>query len=229
MGAMQVLRYTPTSAVLLTGFEPFGGGSVNPSAAVAQALHARSLTDGARVQGVVLPCAFGDALQALAEALRTHRPQLVLALGQAEGRTDLSIERVALNLDDARIPDNQGRQPVDEPVVPDGPAAYFSTLPIKAMVAGLKAAGHAASISQTAGTFVCNHVFYGLQHALAGSGVRSGFMHVPLLPRQAAQAPGLSLPSMGLDQQVAGVEEALRIALQWPGPGDLKRAGGALN
>lgn len=225
---MKVLSYTPSSTVLVTGFEPFGGSGLNPSAEVAQALQGRALGAGATVVGVVLPCAFRDALQALAESLRQHRPQLVLALGQAEGRTDLSIERVALNVDDARIPDNRGRQPVDEPVVPGAPAAYFSTLPIKALVAGLKAAGHAASISQTAGTFVCNHVFYGLQHALAGSGVRSGFMHVPLLPQQAAQAPGLSLPSMALAQQVAGVQEALRIALQWEGA-DLKRPGGALN
>lgn len=226
---MPFAPYTPTSTVLLTGFEPFGGAGLNPSAEVGQALHGRSLGGEAVVAAVVLPCAFGDALQALHEALRRHRPQLVLALGQAEGRTDLSIERVALNVDDARIPDNLGRQPVDEPVVADGPAAYFSTLPIKAMVAGLKAAGHAASISQTAGTFVCNHVFYGLQHALAGSGVRSGFMHVPLLPQQAAQAPALSLPSMALAQQVAGVEAALRIALAWGDQADLKRPGGALN
>lgn len=226
---MPLAPYTPTSTVLLTGFEPFGGAGLNPSAEVAQALHGRSLGGEAVVAAVVLPCAFGDALQTLHQALRQHRPQLVLALGQAEGRTDLSIERVALNVDDARMPDNLGRQPVDEPVVADGPAAYFSTLPIKAMVAGLKAAGHAASISQTAGTFVCNHVFYGLQHALAGSGVRSGFMHVPLLPPQAAQAPGLSLPSMALAQQVAGVEAALRIALAWGDQADLKRPGGALN
>ena len=226
---MPLAPYTPTSTVLLTGFEPFGGAGLNPSAEVAQALHGRSLGGEAVVAAVVLPCAFGDALQALHLALRQHRPQLVLALGQAEGRTDLSIERVALNVDDARIPDNLGRQPVDEPVVADGPAAYFSTLPIKAMVAGLKDAGHAASISQTAGTFVCNHVFYGLQHALAGSGVRSAFMHVPLLPQQAAQAPGLSLPSMALAQQVAGVEAALRIALAWGDQADLKRPGGALN
>jgi len=226
---MPLAPYTPTSTVLLTGFEPFGGAGLNPSAEVAQALHGRPLGGEAVVAAVVLPCAFGDALQTLHQALRQHRPQLVLALGQAEGRTDLSIERVALNVDDARMPDNLGRQPVDEPVVADGPAAYFSTLPIKAMVAGLKAAAHAASISQTAGTFVCNHVFYGLQHALAGSGVRSGFMHVPLLPQQAAQAPGLSLPSMALAQQVAGVEAALRIALAWGDQADLKRAGGALN
>jgi pyroglutamyl-peptidase len=97
---------------------------------------------------------------------------MVLALGQAGGRCDLSLERVAINVDDARMADNAGNQPIDEAVVAGGPAAYFSSLPIKAMVAGLRAAGFPASVSQTAGTFVCNHVFYGLQHRLAASGVR---------------------------------------------------------
>ncbi|MCR5865017.1 pyroglutamyl-peptidase I [Aquincola sp. J276] len=218
--------------VLVTGFEPFGGMPLNPSGAVARALHGRQLElpggPAAQVVGVVLPCVFGQSLRALDEALALHRPRLVLALGQADGRTDLSVERVAINVDDARIPDNAGAQPVDLPVVADGPAAYFSTLPIKAIVAALKAAGHPASVSQTAGTFVCNHVFFGLQHRLAGSGVRSGFMHVPLLPQQAALAAGVSPPSLALVLQIEAVVLALQVALGWQGQ-DLQRGGGALD
>ncbi len=226
---------TPT--VLLTGFEPFGGETVNPSALIAQALHGQLLqADGvqARVVAVVLPCVFGAALQALNAALHEHRPLLVLALGQAGGRCELTPERVAINVDDARIADNAGAQPVDRPVVPGGPAAYFSTLPIKAMVAALRAAGVPASVSQTAGTFVCNHVFYGLMHLLKQHpgelsgvlpGVRGGFMHVPLLPEQAARSSGQ--PSLPLALQTEGVRLALVAALGQTQ--DLRVAGGTVS
>jgi pyroglutamyl-peptidase len=218
-----------TLKVLLTGFEPFGGEAVNPSAQIAQALHGQVLQAGgtqARVEAVVLPCVFGAALQALEAALQQHRPQLVLALGQAAGRCELTPERVAINVDDARIADNAGAQPVDRPVVPGGPAAYFSTLPIKAMVAALRAAGVPASVSQTAGTFVCNHVFYGLMHALREHpGVRGGFMHVPLLPEQAARTSGQ--PSLPLALQTEGVRLALQTALAHTQ--DLRVAGGSVS
>ena len=158
--------------ILVTGFEPFGGESVNPSALVAQALHGRTI-DGAPVLGMVLPCVFGAAIDALRTALDRHRPRLVLALGQAAGRAAFSLERVAINVDDARIPDNAGAQPVDRPVVAGAPAARFTTLPVKAMVAALREAGHPAELSNSAGTFVCNHVFYGLQHALRSGGDRT--------------------------------------------------------
>lgn len=197
--------------ILVSGFEPFGGESVNPSAQVAQTLHGRRI-GGAPVVGIELPCAFGEAVAALRDALATHRPQLVLALGQAGGRCDLSLERVAINLDDARIADNRGVQPIDEPVQAGGPAAYFSTLPVKAMVAALRRAGVPASVSHSAGTFVCNHVFYGLQHLLvAQPEVRSGFMHLPYLPEQAAGHSGA--PSVALGMMVEGVAAALAAAL----------------
>jgi pyroglutamyl-peptidase len=165
------------------------------------------------------------------QALAQHRPDIVLALGQAEGRCDLSLERVAINVQDARIPDNAGQQPIDVPVIKGGPAAYFSTLPIKSLVVGLKAAGFPASVSQTAGTFVCNQVFYGLQHALAGQGVHSGFMHLPLLPEQAAHWPGPSLPSWPVALQVAGVRQALAllVAQRQQGLADAAIGGGTLN
>ncbi len=142
--------------ILLTGFEPFGGQSLNPSWEVARALHGLQWPGllGAQVVAVQLPCVFAQALPALQQALTQHTPDIVLALGQAEGRCDLSVERVAINVMDARIPDNAGALPIDVPVIAGGPAAYFSTLPIKSLVAGLKAAGFPASVSQTAGTFV---------------------------------------------------------------------------
>jgi len=197
--------------LLLTGFEPFGGAAQNPTADVARALHGRSI-GAAQVVSLVLPCVFGQSLSWLRAALLEHRPRLVLALGQAAGRAEFSIERVAINLDDARIADNAGAQPVDEPVVRGAPAAYFSTLPIKTMAAALQQAGYPAGVSHSAGTFVCNHVFYGLQHALAGSTVRSGFMHLPLLPEQAAQQGGG--PGLPLRAQIDGVALALQVALQ---------------
>jgi pyroglutamyl-peptidase len=161
----------------------------------------------------------------LDEALAATSPVLVLALGLAAGRAEISVERVAINVDDARIPDNAGAQPVDLPVVADGPAAWFSTLPVKAIVAALRHAGLPAAVSQTAGTFVCNHVFYGLQHRLAGSGVRSGFIHVPLIEAQASAHPGL--PTLPLDDLVRGVRTALRVALTHEGV-DVRVGGGAV-
>jgi pyroglutamyl-peptidase len=216
--------------ILLTGFEPFGGQSLNPSWEVARALHGLTL-EGAQITSVQLPCVFAQALPALQQALAQHTPDIVLALGQAEGRADFSVERVAINVMDARIPDNAGAQPIDMPVVAGGPKAYFSTLPIKSLVAGLRAAGFPASVSQTAGTFVCNQVFYGLQHALVGQGVHSGFMHLPLLPEQAAQWPGSSLPSWPVGWQVAGVQQALALLLaqRQQGLADAAIGGGALN
>jgi pyroglutamyl-peptidase len=216
--------------VLVTGFEPFDGQSLNPSWEVARALHGVVMA-GAQVTAVQLPCVFALALPALQQALASHRPDIVLALGQAEGRCDFSVERVAINVQDARIPDNAGAQPIDVPVVAGGPAAYFSSLPIKALVAGLRAAGFPASVSQTAGTFVCNQVFYGLQHALAGQGVHSGFMHLPLLPEQAAHWKGPSLPSLPTSLMVAGVQQALALLVhhRQQGLGDAVLAGGTLN
>jgi pyroglutamyl-peptidase len=213
-----------SECILLTGFEPFGGEDMNPSQDVAAALHGETL-GGHGVIGATLPCEFGASLAALVQAIERRRPALVLSLGQAGGRADLSLERIAINVDDARLPDNAGASPIDVPVVAGGPAAYFSTLPIKAMVAALRAAGIPASVSQSAGTYVCNHLFYGLQHRLAGTGVRSGFMHLPLLPEQAARSIGQ--PSMPLQTMLAGVRIALSTALATRH--DLGSSGGALS
>ena len=168
--------------VLLTGFSPFGGDDVNPSWEAARRLDGKTIA-GARVAARCLPCVFGESLDALRRELRALRPVAVICCGVAGSRAAITPERVAVNLDDARIPDNAGRQPLDQPVIARGPAAYFSTLPVKAITAALAAAGFPAEVSHTAGTFVCNHVFYGLMHALARARrrprPRGGFIHVP--------------------------------------------------
>lgn len=178
---------TVRAPVLLTGFDAFGGEVVNPSGLVAQALHGQQIA-GHRVVGVTLPTVFHRSIDTLRALLCEHRPGLVVCVGLAAERQALSLERVALNLADARIPDNAGVQPVDTPVVPGGPDAYLSTLPIQAICATLQRQGVPAEVSNSAGTFVCNHVFYGLMHALAQgacadghAAARGGFIHVPAL------------------------------------------------
>ena len=169
-----------------------------------EALHDRRIA-GHRVIGAELPTVFQESLQSLRDLLRQHRPTLVICCGQAGGRGALSLERVAINVDDARIPDNRGAQPVDRPVVPGGPAAYFTSLPIKAMRQALLDAGINAEVSQTAGTFVCNHVFYSLMHYAKKTGAkwRGGFIHVP------AWRAEERAPAMPLDDIVRGIEIAL--------------------
>ncbi|MEU0792813.1 pyroglutamyl-peptidase I [Amycolatopsis sp. NPDC005961] len=190
--------------VLMTGFAPFGGEPVNPSWQAVSLLGARRDD----IAAVELPCEFAASLPTLRRAVEEHRPSLVVCVGQAGGRPDVTPERVAVNLIDARIPDNAGARPVDVPVVPDGPAAYFTTLPVKACVAAIRAAGVPASVSHTAGTYVCNQVFYGLMHLLsARPDVRGGFVHVPFSPEQVA-ASGKAAPSLGVDR-IADALEAL--------------------
>lgn len=195
--------------ILLTGFEAFGGQTLNPSWLAVKTLHGRRML-GHTVVAAQLPTVFDASLRTLHALLQQHRPALVLCVGQAGGRAALSLERVALNVNDAPIADNAGAQPVDTPVEAGAPAAYFTTLPIKAMLAALREEGLHAEVSQTAGTFVCNHVFYGLMHALATQPepgrARGGFLHVPWLPEQGT-------PSMALHDIVRGLQVALRCAL----------------
>ena len=198
--------------ILLTGFEPFGGESTNPSWAAAEEAASRLRAEGLEVQAVELPCVFGDAVRVLEAALEQYRPELVICAGQAGGRSRVSLERIAINCDDARIPDNAGNAPVDQPVVTGGPAAYFSSLPVKAALAALLAAGIPAEVSQTAGTYVCNHVFYGLMHALRLlPGARGGFVHVPFEPAQVP--PGGTDPALPLEQLVEALAVVVRTSL----------------
>jgi pyroglutamyl-peptidase len=154
-----------------------------------------------------LPVVFTESSELLRHLIKLHKPDVVICLGQAEGRREISFERVAINLDDARLADNAGRVVLDQPVVAGGPSAHFTTLPVKEMVAAVRAEGIAAGLSTTAGTFVCNHIFYAMQHELAETSVVSGFIHVPLMPEQAGEFEGL--PTMPLDQQVRAIETAV--------------------
>ncbi|MET8475177.1 pyroglutamyl-peptidase I [Streptomyces sp. NPDC006422] len=196
--------------VLITGFEPFGGESVNPSWQAAEAV-AADPPEGLSVTAVRLPCVFGESITALRKAVAETSPDLVVCLGQAGGRPGVTVERVAINVDDARIPDNAGAQPIDEPVVPGGPAAYFSSLPVKACVAAMREAGVPAALSNTAGTFVCNHVAYGLAHLLATElpHVRGGFVHVPWSPEQVTDG---TAPALAVETVAEGVRALLLTA-----------------
>ena len=176
---------------------------MNPSSEIVRSLK------GEDIVTAILPVTFGAATLKLRELIDLHKPTAVLCLGQAEGRGELTPERIAINLDDARIPDNVGNMPKSQAIVIDGPAGHFSTLPIESMVVAMKAAGIPASVSLTAGTFVCNHVFYCVQEYLKASDAVSGFMHVPLMDEQRSEFPGL--PTMPLRQMVAGVEIALNL------------------
>jgi pyroglutamyl-peptidase len=195
--------------VLLTGFEPFAGASLNPSEQIVNALKARQI-EGVELHTAVLPVVFAESSELLRHLIKLHNPDVVICLGQAEGRREISFERVAINLDDARLADNAGRVILDQPVVAGGPTAHLTTLPVKEMVAAVRAEGIAAGLSTTAGTFVCNHIFYAMQHELAETSVVSGFIHVPLMPEQAGEFEGL--PTMPLDQQVRAIEVAIRVA-----------------
>ncbi|GAA3147913.1 pyroglutamyl-peptidase I [Planomonospora alba] len=203
---------------LLTGFEPFDGAAVNPS------WEAVRLVPG--VQTALLPCEFGTSLERLRAVMLEYEPEVVVCVGQAGGRADVTVERVALNLDDARIPDNAGEQPVDRPVVPGGPAAYFATLPVKACVAAARKAGVPASVSHSAGTFVCNHVFYGLMHLIATEfpQVRGGFVHVPFTPGQVLDHAGPSMPSALVAEALTAIVTAAVMVRD-----DLRLTGGSLH
>lgn len=211
--------------VLVTGFEPFGGEDTNPSWEVCRALPAA--IGRAPLETLLVPTQFRRAIEETTAAIERANPRLVILLGQAGGRACLSVERVAINVDDARIADNAGSQPVDEPVAPAGPAAYFATVPVKAMTAAIREAGIPAEVSNSAGTFVCNHLFYGVLHFLAASGrdARAGFIHVPWLESQAVARPGE--PAMALATMVRGVEAAIVAALETAT--DVRMAAGTLD
>lgn len=208
--------------LLITGFEAFDGHAINVSWELAQALDGETV-GALNCIACQLPCVFERSLQALERAIEVTDPVLVLALGQAEGRADLTLERFAINLRDARIPDNAGAQPVDQTIVADGPLALPTTLPVRALEQALRAAGHPVALSNTAGTFVCNEVFYGLQYHLRGRAVPSGFIHLPVLPEQtslhstriarddAPIQPDRVVPSRPRAVQEAALRELIRL------------------
>jgi len=189
--------------ILLTGFEPFGNATTNPSAEIVKQI---SMED---VFTAILPVAYTKSAERLLALIAEHNPDVVICLGQAEGRTQITPERVAINLDDARLADNEGVLRSDVKILEGGPDAYFSTLPVKDIVEAIKAKGVPAAVSLSAGAFLCNHVFYVAQNKFAGTHVRSGFVHVPLMDSQAPEFPGL--PTMPLDQMVTAVRAMLEV------------------
>ena len=198
--------------ILLTAFEPFGGDSVNPAQeAVAQVAGEIS---GAQIVKIDVPVVFGKAIETVRAAMDQEQPDAVLCIGQAGGRFGLTPERVAINVDDGRIPDNEGNQPVDQPIFADGAPAYFATLPVKAIVSAIKDAGLPASLSNTAGTYVCNHLMYGVLYHINKSypAMRGGFMHVPFLHEQVIARP--NTPSLSKEDIVRGIEAAIRAIVE---------------
>lgn len=202
---------TTDKTILLTGFEPFGSFTANPSALLARQLDGE--TAGAyRIRSTVLPVVFGEAGDRLIAAIEDLAPAWVICLGLAANRREISMERCAVNLDDADIPDNAGNLPVDQAIVGGGPPAYWSTLPVKAMVSALRELDIPASVSLSAGTYVCNHVFYRLMHHLAGRpGIRGGFVHLPPL---AGQVEGTGAPDAAV--LLAAVRHLVRTAVAMP-------------
>ena len=184
--------------LLLTGFEPFHNSSLNPSKALVERFEHPSL-----VAKSILPVVFDESARKLVELIDLHAPDVVISLGQAEGRREITPERVAINLDDARIEDNSGNAPSESPIIPGAPDAYFSTLPIQRLVAAMRKVDVPAAISLSAGTFVCNHVFYQMQNYYAGKPIRSGFVHLPIMNEQSSEFPGL--PTLSIEVMERGI------------------------
>lgn len=214
--------------ILVTGFDPFGGEKINPALETIKRLPDTIL--GSQIIKLEIPTVVGKSLAKIKEAVEKENPDVVLSIGQAGGRSEITVERVGINIDDCRIPDNEGNQPIDEPVVKGGPAAYFVTVPIKAIVENIKAHNIPASISNTAGTFICNHVCYGVAHLVAqrtaaGKPMKSGFIHIPFLPEQVIGKPALT-PSMSLETIVSGITHALEAIVEHGS--DIKVSGGKI-
>ena len=209
--------------ILVTGFDPFGGEKVNPALEAVKSLP--SVIHGAEIRWVEIPTVFYQSAEVLEAEIVRYQPDVVLCIGQAGGRAGLTPERVAINQDDARIPDNQGNQPIDTPIRLDGEAAYFSTLPIKAMVQAIKEVGLPATVSNTAGTFVCNHLMYQALYLADKKfpNVRAGFMHIPYMTEQVINKPNTA--SMNLVDIVKGIEAAIGAIVDHKDK-DLKLVGG---
>ena len=175
--------------ILVTAFDPFGGESINPALEAVKLM--KDKIDGAEIVKLEIPTVFRKSIDKVAEAIVKENPDVVLSIGQAGGRFEVTPERVAINVDDARIPDNEGNQPIDVPIYEDGAPAYFATLPVKAMVEAIRSAGLPSSLSNSAGTFVCNHIMYGVLYQIEkmGKNIRAGFIHVPFIPEQVARRP----------------------------------------
>lgn len=211
--------------VLLTGFDPFGGETVNPSWEAVKRLN-REVVEDVSIAAEQIPTVFHHSAAVLEQAIEKHDPDVVICVGQAGGRAHITPERIAINIDDALIPDNEDREPIDEPIAAHGPAAYWSALPIKLIVKELRKNGIPASVSNSAGTFVCNHLFYQLMHRIdrTSANIRGGFIHIPFLPEQTVDKhdPSLSLETIVEGLRIAAVTSALHEK-------DIRETGGSLS
>lgn len=208
--------------VLITGFDPFGGESINPALEAVKMLP--DTIAGADIVKLQIPVVTRISIDKIHEKMQEIQPDIVISIGQAGGRFGVTPERVAINITDARIPDNDGNQPIDEPIFEDGDTAYFSNLPVKAMVQSIKDAGYPSSLSNTAGTYICNHVMYGILYYIQKEfpQTRGGFIHVPYAASQVVDKP--NTPSMAIADIAAALEAAIRAAIE--NQDDLKLVGG---
>ena len=211
--------------VLVTGFDPFGGELINPAWEAVKAM--KDTIAGAEIVKMQIPTVVGKSIEKIHQKMKELQPDLVISVGQAGGRFGVTPERVAINVTDARIPDNEGNQPIDEPIFFDGPAAYFSNLPVKAMVQAIKDAGYPSVLSNSAGTYICNHVMYGILYYIEKEfpNVRGGFIHVPYAPSQVVNKP--STPSMALADITASLEAAVAAAIS--SKEDIRAVGGEIH
>ena len=200
--------------ILVTAFDPFGGESINPALEAVKLM--KDNIDGAEIVKLEIPTVFRKSIDKVAEAIVKENPDVVLSIGQAGGRFEVTPERVAINVDDARIPDNEGNQPIDVPIYEDGAPAYFATLPVKAMVEAIRSAGLPSSLSNSAGTFVCNHIMYGVLYQIEkmGKNIRAGFIHVPFIPEQVARRPAPA-PCMSMVDIAKALEAAVSAIVKY--------------
>ena len=210
--------------VLITGFDPFGGEKINPAWEAVKGI--KDTIEGAKIIKLEIPTVFNKSIEKVKEAMELEKPDIVLCIGQAGGRYDMTVERVAINVDDARIEDNEGNQPIDIPVFEDGENAYFSNLPIKAMVEEIKSQGIPSSISNSAGTFVCNHIMYGVLYHINKTykNMRGGFIHVPFINEQVLDKK--NQPYMPVEHITKALEAAIKAAVI--NNEDIKKSGGAI-
>jgi pyroglutamyl-peptidase len=213
--------------ILITGFDPFEHEPINPSWETVRRLPDK--VDGAEIIKVQIPTSFVRSGEVLRGAIVEHDPDVIISVGQAGGRFAINPERVAINIDDGRIADNDGEQPIDVPVREDGPPAYFSSLPIKAMVTAMRRAGFPAAVSNTAGTFVCNHIMYSILYMIDREfpGKRGGFIHVPYIPQQIVNKP--NLPSMSIEDMTTVLTAGLGAVVEYADKPDERSVGGAIH
>ncbi|MGB4590295.1 MAG: pyroglutamyl-peptidase I [Clostridiaceae bacterium] len=199
--------------ILITAFDPFGGDLINPALEAVKLM--KEEISGAQIIKLEVPTVFNKCIDKVVEAIHKEKPDVVLNVGQAGGRFEVTPERVAINIDDARIKDNEGKQPIDKPIYEDGEPAYFATLPVKAMVKEIKAAGLPSSLSNSAGTFVCNHLMYGTLYNVSkiDKNIKAGFIHVPFIPEQVAIRPAPA-PSMSIADIARALEAAVKAIVE---------------